>query len=173
MSQQDEADRMSRDEAVQQARKLVAQKWNVLVCDIPETGMMGLYAFRYINPDTREVLTPPFEPEKAFEETKMLEWPVYGKPMTEVDDKMVEVDDLIRFIGDSRENLALCDDPKGRRLGFVRYDPEKGRSMVRRVRLTQVRSSSKEVRERFMPLRDELQQRSKADHEKLVREVHA
>lgn len=166
---------MNREEAVQQARALVAEGWTILTCDIPETGMAGLYAFRFRHHETRQVLTPSdtFKPEEAVEETKMLEWSILGEPVTEVDDKMVEVDDLINFIGDNREHLALCDDPKKLQLGFVRYEPGKGRSVVRRVRLTQVKSASKELRERFMPLREELQQLVREDHERLIREVHA
>jgi len=162
---------MNRDEVVQQAKELVVQGWNVIVCDVPETGMRGLYAFRYIHRETLEVLTPPFKPEDAHEETKMLSWPIFDKPMTEVDDKMVEAADMIAFIED-RENLALCDDPKKLQLGFVRYDPEKGRSVVRRVRLAQVKNSDPDVKKAFLSLREELFRQDGKDHESILREIH-
>ena len=164
---------MNREQAIEEARGLVAEGWTVLACDIPETKMMGLYVFRFRHRDTLQVLTGDFEPEDAVEESKMLEWPVYGKPMTEIDDKTVEVDDLINFVGDNHENLASCDDPKKLQLGFVRYDPENGRAIVRRVCLAQVKNASKEIRERFMPLREEFQRRIREDHEALMQEVHA
>jgi hypothetical protein len=167
-----EAVLVNRDEAVQQAKKLVAQGWEVLACDVPETGMRGFYAFRYIHKETHEVLAPPFKPEDAHEETKMLEWPIFDKPMTEVDDKMVETDDLVNFIGDDRENLALCDDPKKLMLGFVRYEPDKSKSVVRRVRLAQVKNSDSRIRKVFMSLREELYRQAGEDHKSLIREIH-
>lgn len=134
---------MNRQEALEEARKLVSQGWKLIPCDDPLKGLQGFCAFRHTlrgRPVAYEDL-PSIE-EETEEETRILQWPLFNGPMTP-DIQDVEAEDLLAFAQEDPDNLFYCGDPKRLRLGFVRYDRDNGIAHVRQTRLVQVKRSSR------------------------------
>lgn len=145
--------------------------WTVLACDDPACGTRGYFAYRYVAVDTRELVrvdensdswvrvdgsrflsasckvTPETEAlprARVLEEVLILEWPLFDKPLTP-DIQVVEPGELARLLT-ADCNYSACSDPKALLLGFVWYKPEEGKAIVRRVRLTRVRSEAPEYK---------------------------
>lgn len=159
---------MNREEVVRKATGLVAQGWQLLCGDDPDRGLVGFFACRYtLNGHPVE---PPFkESDRVEEETQLLQWPLFDKAL-EPEEQVVGVDELISFIQDET-NLAACDDPKRRLIGFVRYEPDKGKSTIRRTQLTQIREVDRQVYSDLMILRDRLLAERREASKSRLREV--
>lgn len=112
----------------------------IFPADDPERGMRGFLAFML---------------EDGEEQSEILEWPLFGAPLA-FDKAEVPPEELATFVADGSGPLALCDDPRTLRIGFVRYDPEHGRAVVRQSRFTLVKGAPVETRAVIMVHRDAL-----------------
>lgn len=116
----------------------------LLPADDPERGMCGYLAFHM---------------QDGEEQSEILEWPLFQGPL---DPETAEVlpEELASFLASGTGPLALCDDPRMLRIGFVRYEPERGRSVVRRSRITLVKGATDEVRAAIWAHREALMAQS-------------
>jgi hypothetical protein len=110
---------MTEEEATQKALELVREGWEILSLDDPERATRGFLAFRRLGDD---------------EEEQFLEWPLFNQPLIP-DKREVTPIELADFIEGSSP-VHLCDDPKRLRMGFVKYEPDEGRAVVRQSRIT-------------------------------------
>lgn len=130
---------MTQEEVLGRARQLAAEGHVILPADDPERGMRGFLAFS-MDDDGQEL-------------SEILEWPLFQGPLT-TDKAEVEPEELALFL--SSGPVALCDDPRRLRLGFVRYEPEEGRAVVRQTRLRLVKGADDSTRAAIMGVRDRL-----------------
>jgi len=160
----------SKEEALEKARELASQGWRVLPADDPCRAVLGYVAFRLVH----EGQPVPFEaphPEGCEEEEVIIEWPLYGKPLVP-EDQLVEPSELVDFVGDGT-SVFLCDDPRQRLLGFVRYEPDSGKAVIRRTRLTQFKRDTPSIRESILAVRNTLLPQSEAARQSRQLEVAA
>lgn len=161
----------TRDETLDGARLLASQGWTLLPCDTPETGLRGFVAFRYVDKETRApVAFGDLKSEEIDEETRFIQWPLFDQALVP-EDLTVDAPELVGFL--SGGELALCDDPKRRLLGFVRYEPEQGRSVIRRISLTQLKESDQQAKDQIMATRNRLLEIQRAEAEQWIRETAA
>jgi hypothetical protein len=147
---------MDRQEAQQEAVRLVSQGWQLLPCDVPEEGAQGYYAFRVVD---------------GKEEEQVLQWHLFGLPL-KPDDAVVEAPELLDFLLNSAE-VQPCDDPRKRLIGFVRYEPEQGRAVIRRTSLTRLKAMPQGDRERLMATRAVMLSAQREAQEQRIKEVAA
>ena len=131
---------MTREEVLERTRELVAEGWSTLPADDPERGMRGYVAFK-TNADGEEL-------------SEILEWPLFQGPLT-TDKVEVRPEELAEFLSGSGP-LALCDDPRRLRVGFVRYRPEEGLALVRQTRMRLLKEADDSTRAAVMGVRDRL-----------------
>jgi hypothetical protein len=86
--------------------------------------------------------------------SEILEWPLFQGPLTP-DRAEVWPEELAEFLSESGP-VALCDDPRGRRVGFVRYRPEEGLALVRQTSIQRVKGADDHTRAAIMGIRDRL-----------------
>ncbi len=130
--------------------------WNITPYDEPERGVLGYILFREKTADEygRILAAAPGTPPEQPEEYRWFAWPMFRRPL-EADDRRVSFQELLTFMEEERETILGCDDPKARLIGFVSYrNASEGKSIVRRVALTDVKASSDELRTRFMQIRE-------------------
>lgn len=164
---------MTQENVLREARELASQGWTLLACDEPEKATLGFVAFRYVDKTTREPVPrgEPWPPGREIdEETRNLQWPLFDRPLVP-DDATVGAPELAAFL--SEGEVLLCDNPKNRLVGFVRYEPEQGRAVVRRMRLTDLKGADVETKDRITGLRDRLLGAQKAAYEQRTKEVAA
>lgn len=123
------------EEAVSRAKELRGQGWTVFPADDFERAMRGFVAV-----------------SGEGEEDIHLEWPIFDEPL-EVDSAMGTVEDMLDLA--ARGPVVCCDNPMALQLGFALYLPEEGRSIVRKLKLTQLKASPRgrelnELRERLL-----------------------
>ena len=162
---------MNREDALQEARALASQGWTLLACDEPEKATLGFVAFRHVDKVTRAPVTlgPEYKGE-ADEETRLVQWALFDQPLVP-DDATVGAPEMAAFL--SEGEALLCDNPRDRLLGFVRYEPERGRSVVRRMRLTDLKGADVETKAQIMSLRDRLMNDQHGMFEQRLKEVAA
>jgi hypothetical protein len=149
----------TKEEALEKAKELASQGWKVLPIDDPCRATLGYVAFRLVF-EGRQVPFDGLHPEGCEEEEVIIEWPLYGSPLVP-DDQLVEPSELVDF-ATSNPSVLLCDDARRLLLGFVRYEPEAGRAVIRRTRLTQFKSSPPETRASISTVRNALMARNDA-----------
>ena len=128
----------TREEVLGRVESLKAEGWQVLPCNDPERALLGFCVFRYVTENTKE--TVQHVGEGLLEETHVHQWSLYGRPL-EPEVALLEPDDLWAMI-EADKNAFKCDDAKARLVGFVWYKPTEGRSIVRRVTLTKLKSDN-------------------------------
>jgi hypothetical protein len=147
---------MDREAVCQEAARLVSQGWFLLPCDTPEQGAQGFVAFREVAGE---------------EETKFLQWYLFGKPL-DTDSLVVEGPELLSFISESRE-LHLCDDPRKLLIGFVRYESGRGRAVIRRIQISKLKVLAEEDRQRVLAVRKDLLEAQQETQNRRIGEVTA
>ncbi len=113
----------------------------MLPADDPERGMRGFLAF-FMGDDGEDL-------------SEILEWPLFQEPLTP-DKAEVEPEELALFLASGPGPLALCDDPRRLCIGFVRYEPEEGRSIVRQSRIRLIKAADDSTRAAIMGVRERL-----------------
>lgn len=113
----------------------------ILPADDPERGMRGFVAF-LMDDDGEEL-------------SEILEWPLFRGPLT-TDKAEVQPEELADFLAQGPGPVALCDDPRQLRVGFVRYEPEEGRAVVRQTRLRLLKAADDHTRAAIMGVRERL-----------------
>ena len=115
----------TKQEALESANKLAREGgWEFLPCDTPERGLNGIVAFKGSG---------------DLEKMERFEWPVFAKELIPDMNNDVSPKELAKFI--IEENVHECDDPIRRLIGFVKYIPAENRSIVRRVRIVQLKDT--------------------------------
>jgi hypothetical protein len=146
-------------EAEARVRELVAAGWEKLLCDDPEKARRGFAVFRYVSKSTGEPLVLPPEkhvpdPEGFSEECFMIQWEMFGKPLTPDVQDDVSVKELAETIRTETTPPLACDDPKALRMGFVWFHPDRSLAITRRVRLFHIKNNRPEDREDIQTIRE-------------------
>jgi hypothetical protein len=131
---------VTREEVLLKARQLAVEGHTLIPADDPERGMRGFVAFQIHDGE---------------EQSEILEWPLFGEPLTP-EKQDVSAEELAEFLSNGPGTLALCDDPRRLRIGFVRYEPDRGRAVVRQARLTLVKGADDATRAAILGTRDRL-----------------
>ena len=172
---------LTESECAARVAALTQEGWTALPCDDPTQGAKGYLAYRYIAEDTKEPVTQdpvrcvwlrsdgtsfldPTDkgsPETAtlprvrvLEEVRVLEYPLFGKLLTP--DVQIVTPGLLAEMLKKDSNYKSCSDPKALLLGFVWYNADEGKAVVRQTRISSLRTAEAPVKDVIMAARDKL-----------------
>jgi len=108
----------------QALRKVLSQAgWCYVRADTPHRGLFGWVSFL-----------------EGSDQQVFFSWPRFGQPL-EPDVQAVGFDGFWEFVQQvGADNLELADDPHKRILGFVLFDPDNQRAVVKEISLTTFKS---------------------------------
>lgn len=140
-----ELDFDTQDEAIKKLEELYNKNkdcWEVLPITEPQTAEYGFYLFKYLN-DGEPVKSNEFhrlsetEQENLTEEGIIIKWPMFDKKFNSDVMLLDNSDDIFEFL-EKHPNAAVCDEPRTLKVGFVHYDTENHKSIVRQIRLGKI-----------------------------------
>lgn len=134
----------SKNEALQRARQLQAEGWDLLPYRNAPIAVDGYIAFRKTG-----------EGDDYDEEQEDIEWPLFDAPLESNEALVDTAAELVEWT-QGKEDLQRCDNPMKRLVGFVQYDPSQGRSEVRQISLTNLKRGPDEAKDAIMALRNRL-----------------
>lgn len=135
--------------------------WAITAGDSPEEALKGYAACKYFSKSTGLPLIDGYAgPNDSIEQFEIFQWAMFDKPLQK-DVQVVSASEIAALIKTSKAQVAICDDPMRREIGFVWYYLEDGVARTRRVPLTKLKAAPPEVRDVIMQLRDKLMPASK------------
>jgi hypothetical protein len=142
--------------ALRRVAELADQGYEYIPYDEPMIAMRGMVCWKKMEDGQEDV-------------EDMISWPMFGEEY-ETDKQRVSPVELIEF-AESFE-VERCDEPKQLRMGFVNYDHDNKKAVVRTIKVLDLRKVSNETKQRFLDKRDEIEASDKAEfNSKKLREI--
>jgi len=138
---------------LEKVREYKRDGYAIIPCDEPARGMRGLFFMRegqFIWDD---------KVEDHFEYEIYIEWPIFDKPLVpEVSSVGLEM--FLEFTNDP--DVLPCNFPKELQFGLVKYLPEEGKSILKKMRISNIRLATSEMKDKFTESRKALLQRNES-----------